>query len=129
MQAVRPRCRAQHRQARSRQPQSPCRCYGSLPPELQRDIKAFFGNHQNAIDSGQRLLFAIADTDRLTADAEAAFDNEIGWLEDDDYYVHRDELGRLGCNVRSRSPSAFKRRSKSGSRRFSITHCTIKKNF
>lgn len=77
------------------------RPYGSLPPELQRDIKAFFGTHQNAIDSGQRLLFAIADTDRLTADAEAAFDDEIGWLEDDDYYVHRDELGRLSPLLRT----------------------------
>lgn len=77
------------------------RPYGSLPPELQRDIKAFFSNHQNTIDSGQRLLFAIADTDRLTADAEAAFNDEIGWLEDDDYYVHRDELGRLSPLLRT----------------------------
>ena len=75
--------------------------YGALPPELQRDVRAFFGSHQDAVAAGGELLFAIADVAQLTADAAHAFDRGVGWLEAGDLLVHRDHLQAVSPLLRT----------------------------
>jgi DNA phosphorothioation-associated putative methyltransferase len=53
----------------------------TFPPELRRDILAFFGSHKRAQESGQALLFSIGNQDLLLEDAAAAAAAGIGHLE------------------------------------------------
>ena len=55
--------------------------YGSFPPELRRDIRAFFGSHKRAQESGQALLYSIGNQDLLLEDAAVAAAAGIGHLE------------------------------------------------
>lgn len=55
--------------------------YSTFPPELRRDIRAFFGSHKRAQKSGQALLFSIGNQDLLLEDATAAAAAGIGYLE------------------------------------------------
>lgn len=40
--------------------------YIRLPEQLQRDVKVFFGNYNNAIETCRELLFSISDTEQIT---------------------------------------------------------------
>ena len=55
--------------------------YGSFPPELRRDVRAFFGSHKRAQEAGQALLYSIGNQDLLLEDATAAAAAGIGHLE------------------------------------------------
>lgn len=55
--------------------------YSTFPLELRRDIRAFFGSHKRAQESGQELLYSIGNQDLLLADAAAAAAAGIGHLE------------------------------------------------
>jgi DNA phosphorothioation-associated putative methyltransferase len=55
--------------------------YGSFPQELRRDIRAFFGSHKRAQESGQELLYSIGNQKLLFEDAAAAAAARIGHLE------------------------------------------------
>lgn len=55
--------------------------YRSLPPELQRDVRAFLGSHKRAQEAGQALLYSIGKQDLLYEDAAAAAAAGIGHLE------------------------------------------------
>ena len=46
--------------------------YTHLPDELQRDVKAFFGNYNNAQAIAKELLYSIADTELITETSLAA---------------------------------------------------------
>ena len=46
--------------------------YTQLPDELQRDVKAFFGNYNNALAIAKELLYSIADTELITETSLAA---------------------------------------------------------
>ncbi|MBT5824854.1 MAG: DNA phosphorothioation-associated putative methyltransferase [Gammaproteobacteria bacterium] len=46
--------------------------YTQLPDQLQRDVKAFFGNYNNAIEIARELLFSIANTELITETSLAA---------------------------------------------------------
>jgi DNA phosphorothioation-associated putative methyltransferase len=65
---------------------------GSLPTDLQYDIKDFFGSYKAACEQGDRLLFAVAESDRVRAAIEAA---PVGKRTRDSLYVHVSALGEL----------------------------------
>ncbi len=46
--------------------------YTQLPDELQRDVKAFFGNYNNALTIAKELLYSVADTELITETSIAA---------------------------------------------------------
>lgn len=55
--------------------------YGLFPKELRRDIRAFFGSHKRAQESGQELLYSIGNQELLLEDAATAAATGIGHLE------------------------------------------------
>ena len=64
----------------------------SLPSELQYDIKDLFGSYRAACEQADRLLYAIADSDRVTAAINAA---RVGKRTRDALYVHTSAVGEL----------------------------------
>jgi len=46
--------------------------YTQLPDELQRDVKAFFGNYNSAQAIAKELLYSVADTELITETSLAA---------------------------------------------------------
>ncbi len=74
--------------------------YRELPPELQRDVRAFFGSHQRAIAEGQALLFSIGNSDKLFGEIETALDKNIGRLDEAQFQFHIQDLPRLGPALR-----------------------------
>jgi DNA phosphorothioation-associated putative methyltransferase len=57
--------------------------YTALPPELQRDVRAFFGSHTQAIEEARALLFSVGEPAVIKAACEAAYDAGLGWLEEE----------------------------------------------
>jgi DNA phosphorothioation-associated putative methyltransferase len=74
--------------------------YRELPPEMQRDVRAFFGSHHRAIAEGQALLFSIGDSERLLEDAQIAVEDGIGRLDDAKFQFHIRDLPRLSPALR-----------------------------
>lgn len=74
--------------------------YGSFPPELRRDVRAFFGSHKRAQEAGQALLFSIGDQDLLLEDATAAAAARIGHLEHGKFQFPVDRLHELSMRLR-----------------------------
>lgn len=48
------------------------RPYRSMPKQLKRDIKAFFGNYRNAMDESKELLFSLAKPELIENQCEQA---------------------------------------------------------
>lgn len=65
---------------------------GALPQDLQHDIKDLFGNYKAACSQGDRLLFTIAETDRVREALQTA---PVGKLTRDSRYVHVSALPEL----------------------------------
>ncbi|MBF0394425.1 MAG: DNA phosphorothioation-associated putative methyltransferase, partial [Alphaproteobacteria bacterium] len=57
--------------------------YGELPPELQRDVKAFFGSLKNAEDAGQSLLFSVGKPETIAEACRQAAAAGLGYLDGD----------------------------------------------
>ncbi|NOD36642.1 MULTISPECIES: DNA phosphorothioation-associated putative methyltransferase [unclassified Ruegeria] len=74
--------------------------YRELPPELQRDVRAFFGSHQRAIAEGQALLFSIGNSEKLMGEVQTALDQGIGRLDEAKFQFHVQDLARLGPVLR-----------------------------
>lgn len=74
--------------------------YGSFPPELRRDIRAFFGSNKRAQESGQKLLFSIGNQDLLLEDATAAVEAGIGHLEHGKFQFPTCRLQELSVRLR-----------------------------
>ena len=55
--------------------------YRELPPELQRDVKAFFGSYASAERSGRDLLFSIGDPRVILEAARQAESQGLGHLQ------------------------------------------------
>ncbi len=64
----------------------------SLPPTLQRDMRAFFGNYAKACKEADDLLFRAGDARAVD---EACGRSAIGKLLPDSLYVHRSALDYL----------------------------------
>lgn len=74
--------------------------YGSFPPELRRDVRAFFGSHKRAQEAGQALLYSIGDQDLLLEDAVAAAAAGIGHLEHGKFQFPAHKLQELSVRLR-----------------------------
>ncbi len=74
--------------------------YGSFPPELRRDVRAFFGSYKRAQEAGQTLLFSIGDQNLLLEDANLATSAGIGHLEDGKFQFPTIRLPELTVRLR-----------------------------
>lgn len=66
--------------------------WSGLPPEMQRDVRTFFGSYKAAVSAGDELLFSAGDQqclDRVLAESR------IGKRLPDALYVHVSALERL----------------------------------
>ncbi|MGE3795535.1 MAG: DNA phosphorothioation-associated putative methyltransferase, partial [Dehalococcoidia bacterium] len=68
-----------------------------LPEDLRYDIRDLFGNHRRACEQADRLLFAIAEADRVKDACRAA---PVGKHLPTSLYVHVDALGELAPVLR-----------------------------
>ena len=75
--------------------------YGSFPPELRRDVRAFFGSHKRAQEAGQALLYSIGDQDLLLEDATVAAAARIGHLELGKFQFPAHRLRELSVRLRA----------------------------
>ncbi|NYZ14802.1 DNA phosphorothioation-associated putative methyltransferase [Azospirillum sp. RWY-5-1] len=57
--------------------------YGELPPELQRDVKAFFGSLKDAETAGRELLFSLGRPETVGAACREAAALGLGHLDGD----------------------------------------------
>jgi DNA phosphorothioation-associated putative methyltransferase len=55
--------------------------YKQLEASLQKDIKAFFGDYKNALDSATTLLYQISHTELISAACLKATENGLGYLD------------------------------------------------
>jgi len=55
--------------------------FGTLPVKIQRDIKAFFGNYQSAVEGARAVLFSAGKPDAIEKACTVAIKNGIGYLE------------------------------------------------
>jgi len=65
---------------------------GALPNDLQHDIKDFFGSYKAGCAQADRVLFGIADHDRVKEALQSA---PVGKLTRDALYVHVSAVERL----------------------------------
>jgi DNA phosphorothioation-associated putative methyltransferase len=75
--------------------------YRRLSPELQRDIRAFFGSLSAAEGIGRRMLFDAGDAEALATDARVNGIAGVGHLSDDKYQVHARDLPKLTPRLRT----------------------------
>lgn len=55
--------------------------YSRLEPQLQADVKAFFGSYPGALFAGKELLFGLADVAQISRACIQAAEQGLGWLE------------------------------------------------
>lgn len=75
--------------------------YRRLSPELQRDIRAFYGSLSAAEGIGRRMLFDAGDAEALAKEAQAHAEAGIGHLSGDKYQVHARDLAKLTPRLRT----------------------------
>lgn len=56
--------------------------YSRLEPQIQADVKAFFGSYAAAASAGRDLLFRLADVSQISDACKRASEQGLGWLED-----------------------------------------------
>jgi DNA phosphorothioation-associated putative methyltransferase len=71
--------------------------FDSLPPDLQLDIKAFFGNYKAACQQADELLFRAGKQEAIH---QACAQSSIGKITPDALYIHRDALNELSPLLR-----------------------------
>lgn len=78
------------------------RPYRHMPQSLQRDVKAFFGSHQTAIDEATDLLFSVSSTNVIhEACIQAHASLGSGLFEPGHSYTfHKDKLPFVGTVLR-----------------------------
>jgi DNA phosphorothioation-associated putative methyltransferase len=57
--------------------------YRHLEQGLQRDIKVFFGDYEQAITQGKKLLFALADTAAIEKSCKQASEKGLGFYDNE----------------------------------------------
>lgn len=75
--------------------------YRRLSPELQRDIRAFFGSLSAAERVGRRMLFDAGDAEALMKEAQAHAMAGVGHMSGDKYQVHARDLPKLTPRLRT----------------------------
>ncbi len=75
--------------------------YKHLDNTLQKDIKAFFGDYQNALATAQKLLFQISKTELITALCQQAAEQGLGYLnEENALQLHTSVVSELPALLR-----------------------------
>lgn len=74
--------------------------YRALPVRLQRDVKAFFGDHGTGMEAGRRLLFSLADVERMNEAARSAADASNGVLTERAFWVAAGSVHELPAILR-----------------------------
>lgn len=75
--------------------------YGHLDENLQRDIKAHFGDYQKALATAQALLLSVAEPSTLDDACRAAQAKGLGYYVDSDYLqLHASLIERLPAVLR-----------------------------
>ena len=58
--------------------------YKHLETSLQKDIKAFFGDYQNAMATAKSVLFQISKAELVASACQQATEQGLGYLDDGD---------------------------------------------
>lgn len=66
--------------------------FGHLSPNLQTDIRVFFGNYTRALERGLELLYAAGDPGEIEVACEGL---NLGWQDEQALYFHRNLLTEL----------------------------------
>jgi DNA phosphorothioation-associated putative methyltransferase len=75
--------------------------YSRLPPELQRDIKVFFGNATSVFEGGRALLFSVGKPEVINNTCRQAAAAGLGYLnEGHSLQVHTSEINKLPAALR-----------------------------
>jgi DNA phosphorothioation-associated putative methyltransferase len=75
--------------------------YKHLEDTLQNDIKAFFGDYQNAIASATSLLYKISNAELIAAACLQAAEQGLGYLDDEAaLHLHSDMVEQLPALLR-----------------------------
>jgi hypothetical protein len=75
--------------------------YKHLDNTLQKDIKAFFGDYQNALATAQKLLFQISKTELIIALCQQAAEQGLGYLnEENALQLHTSVVSQLPALLR-----------------------------
>jgi DNA phosphorothioation-associated putative methyltransferase len=70
--------------------------YSQLPPELQRDIKVFFGNATSVFEAGRTLLFSVASPEVIGDTCGQAVAAGLGYLnEGHSLQLHTSNINKL----------------------------------
>ncbi len=77
------------------------RRYRELPPELQLDIKAFFGAYKHAAEAGRSLLFSLGEPATVLQACQKAADDGLGYLDGEhSLQLHTSLIERLPATLR-----------------------------
>lgn len=77
------------------------RSFTTLPEELRRDVRTFFGGYQNAQAEARQLLFSAGKRELVRQACREAAHNGIGWLEKDKaLHLHTSLVERLPAILR-----------------------------
>lgn len=76
--------------------------YRQLERQLQRDVKAFFGDYKAATAAGRDLLFRLADPQVINKACALASERGIGWYEDSEsLQLHTSLVSQLPPELRA----------------------------
>jgi len=76
--------------------------YRTLETQLQRDVKAFFGDYQSAMQAARDLLFRLANPEIINKACAEAATRGIGWYEDSDsLQLHTSMVAQLPPELRA----------------------------
>ena len=80
-----------------------CRApYKRLPPRLQRDVRALFGDYATALAAGRELLLSAGQSVRVQVAIDNAADAGLGFVEaGEGYWVHATLIERLPPTLRA----------------------------
>lgn len=75
--------------------------YKHLEAGLQKDIKAFFGDYPNAIDTAKLILFKISDAERIAKACQHATEQGLGYLDEGEaLHLHTNMVNELPALLR-----------------------------
>ncbi len=77
------------------------KAYNHLDDTLQKDIKAFFGDYQNALSTATTLLYQISNAELITAACLQASEQGLGYLDDElALHIHTSLVEQLPALLR-----------------------------
>lgn len=75
--------------------------YKHLEAGLQKDIKAFFGDYQNAIETARSILFKISNAELIAAACQHAAEQGLGFLDEGEaLHLHTSMVQELPALLR-----------------------------